>query len=450
MKYLLSVILILLLSIPSLLKAGQKSIDRIHDPVVLECKDFDPLFGTPVKKLSLMAKHNDKWIAVPFQVDQKKPDGAYAFSRGPEASADPDPDLDANDELAFMVMDTGDQAAGDTMHWPPGVQAAVEVEVSDPKNNTKGWVYLMSFSADPPRSDKDYIEAKIDEANNYRSFVSYEYKMGGPADHIYPDMMAVRTLPNGDAGKDVVERFKITGKITLLGGISFEVDFGEMTKAEMKGVIDGPVRVLVLADAYIEFAGFFKVRTQGFQLISYYANHAIWPMSMDVPVSDLGLIRNITIYGYIDLNDNVYGSQFLNEANPYNTDVVLDGSMSAAEKNLDRESEISWAAGFGPQGALIVRLFMKPKLPGLKQITYYIDDKIAENPYSDEPGMSAAGYELQGFKIDPDRPTAISYTYYYQLSSLNPEQVTRILDILDNPLKVATTGPVPVDSLNNQ
>jgi len=443
-RYVIALVLASALGFSVASRAEERTLDRDEDPVVIECKDFAALFGTPMGRLALMALRGEAWAAIPFQIDQKKPDGEYAFTMGPDRSADPDPNLDANDELVFMAKDTGDSVGPETK-WPPGAVKAVEVEVKDPKNNARGWAYLFSFSDKAPASNEDYIKMKIDEAKNYREVESYEYVMGGPINRTFPDVMRATKLPNGKPGLDVVDNLKVAGKITLIGGITIPLDFGEMTEAEIKGYIDGPVRILLLADAYLKFAGFVKVRTQGYQLISYYVNHAIWPISMDVPINDLGLVKNINILGYLDLNANVYGSYPFNAANPYDQQVVLDGTMTEAEKKLDKTTEIDWSAGVGPQGALIVRLFMVPEMPGLKQVTYYMDDKTAKNPYKDLPGLTGVGYELQGFTIDPDRPTATSYTYYYHLGQLKPEEVPSILDIVDHPVEVAVKPIRPVD-----
>ena len=124
--------LVALILVPPGLRAEHKTITRVDDPVVVESSDFDVLFGAPIENLALMALRRDSWEPVPFQIDQKKPDGTYAFTHGPEASKDPDPNLDANDDLVFMVKDTGDRAGTDQM--PEKAGAAIELTITDPKN----------------------------------------------------------------------------------------------------------------------------------------------------------------------------------------------------------------------------------------------------------------------------------------------------------------------------
>jgi hypothetical protein len=424
--------------------AETKSITRVDDPIVIECRDFESLFNTPVERLALMALREGYWAPVPFQIDQKKPGGGYAFTSGPEASVDPDPNLDGNDELVFMVKDTGDRAEGGAR--PERAQAGVEIEIIDPKNGDKGWAYMFRFPGKAPRSEVDYIRVEIDEAGQYRKVISYEYIMGGPLDRVYPDMIAAYELPGGGPGLDVLDRLKMRGEAIIIGDIRIPFEFGDMVKAEDVGYIDGPVRVLHLADGYLEFAGFIRVSGQGRSLVSYYVNHMIWPMVMEVPMENLsGLIKDIRFYGFMDFNSDVYGSHPFNAPNPFNQEVVLDGRMSEAEKKLDRKTEVSWIAGFGPQGAMLNRLFMVPDQPRIKQVTYFLDDETKNDPPEQFPGVTGVGYEIQGFSEELGQPASVAYQYYYYLGKLKPEEVNRVLDILDHPVTVTVRPAGPVE-----
>jgi len=409
-----------------------KTLKRIHDPVVMECKEFAPLFGSPMNRLALMARRGDSWAPIPFQIDQKKPDGSYAFAMGPGASNDPDPNLDANDELVFMVKDTGDRA-GDGK-WPEGAKKIMEIEIADPKNGLKGWLYLARFSGVAPRSKEDYIRVEIDEAKNYRRVISYEYEMGGPMDRIFPDLMRARRRPGGGGmGLDVLDRLKIRGEIFLVGGLKIPYKMDEMTIAKDVGYIDGPVRVLHFAQGYLEFVKPFKLKGEGHSIISYYVNHVIWPLKLDIPFSVVKVVKKVTTYGYLDFCPAVYGSYSFSAANPFNKNVIFDGRMSAIEKTLDTKTEIGWNAGFGPQGALVNRLIYIPK-EGTKLFPYYLDDETVNDPPEDCPGVSRTGYKIVG--TEGQAPGTVAWQYYYYLSMLKPKEVYLILDILDHPVKI--------------
>lgn len=409
---------------------AEKTLKRTDDPVVMEGKAFPSLTGTPPEKLTMMARHDDEWELVPFQIDQKKPGGDYCFTMGPKAAADPDPNLDDNDELVFMVKDTGDRFGGD--RWPEGAMEGAEIEVTDPKDGGKGWLYLFSCREKAPRSEKDYIRLEIDREAGRRKVITYEYAMGGPTNAIYPDYLA-RVKPDGSPGPDVLDRLKMRGKVILRTGLKVDFHMDEFTKARDLGWIDGPVRVLHLADGYLQIAKFIKLKGSGYSLISYYVNHMIWPMVIEVPFRT-PIIKDVEFYGYMDFNSNVYGSYPFSAANPLNKQVVLDGRTSEAEANLDRSTPISWNAGFGPQGALVSRLFFKPESGNIKRLPFYLDDKNASDPPEDDKGVSGVGYNLVGAHNNTTE-NSVAYQYYYYLSELKPEEVHRILDILDHPVE---------------
>jgi len=428
-----------LLPFPPYLFAQEKTLTRQDDPVVMAGRQFQPRPAGPAGQLALVAWRDHAWAPVPFQIDQKKPDGSYCFTQGPEAGADPDPDFDANDELVFMAKDSGDRA--EPGEWPAGARTVREIELTDPQSGEQGWLYLAGFAGQTPRSGEDYIRVEVDPAAHYRRVITYEYIMGGPMDRVYPDFMAANRA-EGSRGKDVLDRLKMRGEVVLPMGITVPFAFDEMTKAQDVGWIDGPVRVLHLAQGYIEIAKYFRFKIEGYSLISYYVNHMIWPIALSAPGSS-HIIKTVNFRGYMDFCPAVYGSYPFSAANPLSEQVILDGHMSEAEKHLDTRTPIAWNAGFGPQGALVSRLFTVPPIPGQKQLPYYLDDATVNDPPEACPGVSAVGYTL----VNPSGeqpPGVITYQYYYFLNQLQPEQVQRILDILDHPLQVKTQTLAPL------
>ncbi len=427
---------------PFFIKAEQKSLQRFDDPVVMDSSGFGLLFGSPMKHLALMALNGDDWSPVPFQIDEKNPDGDFCFTMGPDASRDPDPNLDANDEIVFMAKDTGDSVEDGV--WPKDAKQGVEIEVIDPKSGQKGWVYLFRFNSKAPRSKEDYIRVEIDEANQYRQVVTYEFVMGGPMDRIYPNYLAARELADGSPGKDVLDMLKMRGQAVLPWGVSIPYYFDNIVRAEDKGWIDGPVRVLHLADGYLEFTSFIKIKGSGYSLISYYVNHMIWPMVMNVPTDWMPFVQRLDFHGFMDFNENVYGSCSFSAANPYNKDVIFDGRMSEAEKNMDTQTPIDWIAGYGPQGAMVSRLIFVPEGRTLK-LPYYLDDETVNDPPENNPGVSGVGYNLVQMERNEELTASTAYQYYYYLGQMVPEDVHRILDILDHPLEVK---PKEIELLN--
>ncbi len=437
---------LVLIIIPLSSQAQLKTIQRVDDPVVIECNDMAKLFGTPIDRLALFAVNQGTWSPIPFQVDQKKPDGSYAFTSGEQAEKDPDPNLDGNDELVFMIKDSGDKAKPEQL--PESSEACIELTMTDPKDGTKGWLYLVSFPDSAPRSDMDYIQVKRDEANGYRSVTTYEYFIGGPSDRMYPDMLG-RVNPDGSRGLDVLDRLKLRGVAEFPLGISVKFSMDEMTKSHNRAYIDGPVRILQLDEGYLELASFVKWEGAGNSLVSYYVNHMIWPITIKLPIPPnlpdwlKSILPEIKFNGYMDFNENVYQSYAFSAANPYNQAAILDGKMNDAEKNMDRETPIDWIGGFGPQGTLFSRVLLPPQLTDMwDKLTYYDDDQTRKDPSEDFPGVTAVGFHLTGptpmtdHSEDENWQGDTFYIYLYYKSDLTPDNASDILDILDHPVTV--------------
>jgi len=437
MKIVAAQILIVAIALPLSAHPVKKTLARIEDPVVMECKDMEPLWGSPIDELSLMVLNNNSWVPIPFQIDQKKPDGMYAFTLGPEAIADPDPNLDANDELVFMVKESGDRAVKGSL--PGGGKTIMEIEIVDPENNQKGWVYLARFSGSAPRSPDDYIKLFIDKDKNRRGVSTYEYIGSSPLDRVSIDYLAAQTTSAGEKGENTLDRLKIRGKLIFPGWMSFPIKADEMMKAEDLAYIDGPVRVLQLSKGYLAF-GFIKIKGTGYMLSEYYVNHINFPVYMkspNLPGFLKGLVPGFRLRAFLDFNPNIKGSHSFSAANPFNEDVVLDGKMSTAEKNLDTKTPIDWIAGSGPQGAIVSRLIMGGELGGsIKMTTYYMDDNMVADPPESYKGVQGVGFLLEGDKYFPEYSFR-SIAYFKK--ELKPEDVKGILDILDHPLKFKVT-----------
>jgi hypothetical protein len=164
-------------ALPRGLEAAKKTLKRTEDPVIIEGKDLMSLLGSRPDRLSLMAWTYDGFQPVPFQMDERDEKGEYVFTMSveggkttPSNEADQDPKLDANDELVFMVFDAGDRHP--EVSFPDGVDKGVEIEITDPVDGGKAWIYLFAFKNEAPRSGLDYVRGAAVRAGlrqvNYR------------------------------------------------------------------------------------------------------------------------------------------------------------------------------------------------------------------------------------------------------------------------------------------
>ncbi len=429
--------------------AETKTITRVDDPIVIECRDFAPLFGAPIESLSLMTLNGGTWSPVPFQIDEKKPDGEYAFTAGPMSSNDPDSNLDANDELVFMIKDIGGSSEAEAP--PEGALAGVEIEITDPKDGKKGWAYLFRFPGKAPRSGIDYvsIDEKALEKNRDR-IVTEHFVTEKNVDKCYPDFMA-RINPDGGMGPDLLDRFKIREVIMVPSlNLSWAFDLEEMITVKNLAWIDGPVRVMYLTKNNVQVTTFITVEAPSYTTSTYYLNQSITPIVYEQPrVSGIQafitsammkIIPDDRMDAYIDFTPAVYGARFFSSAHPIREDVVADGRMSETEKALDLEARTDWVAAQSKYGGVVFRGILPDIFDDTPPRLLYVDDKDRNDPPESDQGMCAIGYSLHRISkkfSDPDKATGmVIRLYVYSKPDLKEENVPEILDILDHPVQV--------------
>ena len=147
--------------------------ERPADPVVLTGADLPRLQGAAPGKVLAFHYLNNAWKQVPVQVDERavldlaKPKNAapvghtFLTYTDPNTFTGPDPDatLDANDEVAFMGIDSGVKAPADSA--PPGVVAGsgVEVKIVDSLGEpSPSYLYLFRQTGNlDPAAGKRYV-----------------------------------------------------------------------------------------------------------------------------------------------------------------------------------------------------------------------------------------------------------------------------------------------------
>ncbi|MHA1570112.1 MAG: hypothetical protein ACTSXZ_11640, partial [Alphaproteobacteria bacterium] len=137
-------------------EVAAKNLTRDVDPVVISGKQIPTMNNRPIDQLRLYALKNGALQPVPFQIDQRDPNGELVFPLGDQPTADTDAGrFDANDELVFMAMDAGDHAAKPPL--PDNCRQAVLITLRDPQTGRQAYVYLLAFDDPPPPAKTDYV-----------------------------------------------------------------------------------------------------------------------------------------------------------------------------------------------------------------------------------------------------------------------------------------------------
>ncbi len=433
-----AVLTIILTLTPVLSSMGQtKSMVRAEDPIVVKGSVLDPLLNTEIKTLSLLKYENGEFQPVPFQVDERTRDGKLVYTLGPGNNAgDGNGLLSGEDELVFMIWDTGDKAPADAA-LPPGALEGLELVLTDPNDQGKAWVYLVPFGDSPPRSDVDYVKHDSDGTRNWVK--AQRYRFGEQIGESYFDRLAI-SGKDGKIGPDISDRIKSRWEVSVMWG-TVDMTFSEETaKVKMEMWIDGPVRVIHNMEGYVKVA-VLKIEAGGGAENLFYPNYFVTPIYMDIPFNPDTIATDFGINYTIDFNKHANGMTYLDQVNTQG--VTLDGKMSPAEKKLDAESTRNWWALTGDQGNIVVRAILDPAWgKGVKLQQYYVDDIAQLDPPEEDPGQRRAGFAFANIKgIDKG-----SYQYFlhyrFPADPVTEARGNALMDVLDKPVKVKA-GPLP-------
>jgi len=159
--------------------SGAATLDRPADPVVLTGADVSALLGAAPGDI-VAFRYDSGWVQIPVQVDERAVvDFADIYDHlggitesvmalqytdaGTYTGADPDPTLDANDEIVFMAGDAGDRPP--IFSDPAGVvpSSGVQIEIRDPLDSGTGTVYLFERSGGlDPGAGANYADYQFD------------------------------------------------------------------------------------------------------------------------------------------------------------------------------------------------------------------------------------------------------------------------------------------------
>ena len=351
---------------------------RDLDPVVMTGAQAGSLQGTPAGRVVAFARHSGAWQQVPVQVDERA-----VVDLGPvrnlansgvtatvytdpntKVGADPDPNLDANDEIAFMARD-----AGDTAHLAPdpaGVVAGsgIEVKVTDPTSPSDvAWVYLFrSDGSLSPGAGKQYVSYTF-SLNSGNYLTTYDFAAGpNPETSAFSSSRYRRrfsdrwvddgldVLAGGASGADILDRHKAQFGPGVCGRTedTFKVGGGGFIANK-----SGPVRAI---------RSFVGANSGPFTQ----RDHILYEGREDI-VTYLRVHPIPGVIDYFDYSPAAIGMTYRNDRNTGG--VTIDGNPDTLTAGAPR-----WQQVTGAQGTLTTVSSVDSDIPGLTPQLYYDDD----------------------------------------------------------------------------
>jgi len=410
---------------------------RKGDFVEVQGEVLAGLAATPLEQLELLAVRGDSLAPIPFQIDERaevdKGRYEWALPSGPQGGVvEGDGLLGGHDELVFMSADVGPRAASaGAAALPP---RALEIQVADPLDGSKGFVYLVPAQGQPRRSPEDYVRYEVKRDHIDTPVYTVGHSRVFPIAH-NENVIKVKA---GGEGVDVIDIFKQRIVVTALFG-SLKMDKrAEDWTSEISAYKDGPVRVIRKNENHLKLGA--GLKSPSLYTYTFYLRDLFWfPADVNVPFKLASLITALDIFAATEFSRTAAGMEFF--SNSVQEPVVIDGLTSPQEKALNRETDQEWQVVTGSQGTWISRVLIGPGLECVRRYLFYEDDVSKEDPPEEEKGIfGKIGFALSNLEnLKGGHYTFRSYIHFPD--SYRRGEVKKILNMLDAPLQV-TVAPL--------
>lgn len=392
---------------------------RPDDVVVFTGKELPKMRGADKRRLRLYAFTHGELRPVPLQVDERAPQHhRYCFDHGSSPVSDVDEGrIDDDDEVVFAAVDAGARApAGTTL---PDVVAGYEIELEDPRDHGRGWVYLFRFEVDPPPEPTlRHLSFDVDKDGVARfSGDGFELELGRGSSRLSFVSPTGERRPFGD-----LARLRLDASYR---GLPIERDPDEIRIATGSWLA-GPVRALVevTVESYLIW-GSWVTTTQTSPVATLTRRSLVVPVTLSLPVRlDDSPPSSLSLS--LALDDKAEGVRLFTSggAGP----VPFEGGGEPEERAPERAVP-EWIVAGGAHGGVIVRLV--PRTEALRRPSNRLE-------------LAARPARLAGFRLDLSELTRGEYAADYSIHvvprgkdapALDRDAAARIVEAADRPLE---------------
>jgi len=417
----------------------QKTLTRKNDPLVLPGDLISLFHGVQNRHLRLFSHNGNQFSIIPFQIDERDPEGEFILTNGEAAGKDVDNGLfDHNDEIVWLAKDTGGRVS--KSEWMSLGDRSTEIVIIDPKDESqKGWVYLIHFPENPPPlSPKDYVRYTPGDEIVQSDYYTLKYMKGSP---FYMDIICPEEA--GGSGEDFFDRVKVRLSVEAFFHLIHIDKSEEDFKSFVIGWKDGRVRVLRRVENY--FRILFNLSSPSiFSVNEYYERLTYTPVQLTIP------FRLKWVFNTFGINNwtwRIYGDFPGLKGGLAYTDRNLDGfhftgnhSSEYIETTIDT-SRFHW--GYNTKegvGIWFPNLLLPEMLYGIVTL-YVVDNESYLDPPEDTPGLIGGGMKGCWDDFNPDLMEKLepgtyelSLDTYFPHPSIKIEEVEEWLQIRNCPL----------------
>jgi hypothetical protein len=432
---------------PTVKEPGNKAgrIDRIFDPVLVQGKWLTDLLGSGLGALRLYRYRDGQYETIRFQADERTVEGDWVFPHGKKNNgSEGNGLLDGRDMLLFMACDAGERAHPDTP--PQGASSVTEIELKDPVDAGRAWVYLAAHEADPPPLCPlpDYVRYNYETEEVSTDFSYYKFIITEEGLHTgFSDVGAILPAAGGD-GENRIDRMKTRIQIRFFFNLVPLSLNEEMLGQDVAAYIAGPVRVIRRLEQFFKLP--FGLRgMKSVTDLHLYESLTIVPAEINVPKGVDKVISSSHMWFGADMSPNAIGSLFRNSENL--EPLIIDGRMSEMEKQFSPQQD-KWRVIYGHGGAMLIRGTIFVEDPEVAEIRHrYVDDiSVVEPPEKYKGSIGVVKTEMVSKKPKAGRYDMLMEVYFPP--HYRPGDEAGCLNVRDRPLRIRIHGKTHVNQLN--
>ncbi len=356
------------------------SISSSNYPVILKGESLSPLLGVPVGKIFIYTVHEGRLKPVPFQIDRRDRKGEFQIpltekERKKEGRAL----FDENDECVFMTGDVGrkmEAMPGDFQGSP-----VVEIEITDPRADRKGWVYaFVVHDGIPERTPRDYISYDLEhdaiETDTYR--IAFSKKV--------PFLVSTLTWKRAESGRyspNLADVMKVRHRGKLFHKFDFLRTQDDYT-SKVVAVKDGPVRVIRRTANRVRIL--WNLRTPSI-FVDYicYRNAFNMDTLVDIPFRIGWFFSDVETLMTMDGNDDPAVPRRKVYSRSTQEGFSINGMMSNAKNVFNASGETAFVVA-SSDGLIVIGMDIEKDFP-IQYRAYLMDDKVVPDPPENIPGQ---------------------------------------------------------------
>lgn len=345
------------------------------------------LLGKAADSFSVMAVKADTFIPIPYQFDDTDilgfpyvPNGYFEID-GQEGI------IEAQDELAFMLKDTGLKATREQVNT---LEGNIVAELGFQVNGVARYAYVVKDNA--MRSEKHY--AAYDQSSGLISTDSYTLQTTPNDILIWSDLMYSGYTP----GVTIFDTMKLRVRARL--GFIKATIHNDLIPTKVFAVKNGPVRSLVSVQIKIAILGI-KLASAG-SVMTFTEDGFTVPVFAAIPAI-AATLSDLSIDVSMDFNA-FDGTKIKTGLGP-KTPLIAGSNAGATPEQLKISLEDSWLTGTTGKGFDIIAFFnaqndFKPKLEVLYRDTFW--GAKPDKPERFEGSHPEIGYHIKNIPNSAD------------------------------------------------